>query len=86
MNLLKRYAVPVACAMTVLMMTACSSTKDERRVPTPLTEFKPVLNVQQVCQGIAQQGGMSLLPSQSAPKDYKSCITSEMAVRRQLGS
>jgi outer membrane protein assembly factor BamB len=47
MNLLKRYAVPVACAMTVLTMAACSSTKDERRVPTPLTEFKPVLDVQQ---------------------------------------
>ena len=48
MNLLKRYAVPVACAMTVLALTACSSSKDERRVPTPLTEFKPVLDVQQV--------------------------------------
>ncbi|MEM5439240.1 outer membrane protein assembly factor BamB [Paraburkholderia diazotrophica] len=47
MNLLKRYAVPVACAMTVLALTACSSSKDERRVPTPLTEFKPVLDVQQ---------------------------------------
>ncbi|SOE55483.1 Beta-barrel assembly machine subunit BamB [Burkholderia sp. OK233] len=47
MNLLKRYAVPVACAMTVLTMAACSSTKDERREPTPLTEFKPVLDVQQ---------------------------------------
>ena len=47
MNLLKRYAVPVICAMTVLSMAACSSAKDERRVPTPLTEFKPVLDVQQ---------------------------------------
>ncbi|MGF6568853.1 Beta-barrel assembly machine subunit BamB [Paraburkholderia fungorum] len=47
MNLLKRYAVPVICAMTVLTMAACSSTKDERREPTPLTEFKPVLDVQQ---------------------------------------
>ncbi|WP_184004115.1 MULTISPECIES: outer membrane protein assembly factor BamB [unclassified Paraburkholderia] len=47
MNLLKRYAVPVICAMTVLTLAACSSTKDERRVPTPLTEFKPVLDVQQ---------------------------------------
>lgn len=46
MNLLKRFAVPVACAMTVLAMAACSSTKDERRNPVPLTEFKPVFNVQ----------------------------------------
>ncbi|MEA3121290.1 MAG: outer membrane protein assembly factor BamB, partial [Paraburkholderia sp.] len=48
MNLLKRFAVPVVCAMTVLAMTACSSSKDERRTPTPLTQFKPVLNVERV--------------------------------------
>ena len=48
MNLLKRYVVPAVCAMTVLAMAACSSSKDERRVPVPLTQFKPVLNVQQV--------------------------------------
>jgi outer membrane protein assembly factor BamB len=60
MNLLKRYAVPVACAMTVLMMTACSSTKDERRVPTPLTEFKPVLNVQQVWKASVGKAGRYL--------------------------
>ncbi|CAH2793386.1 MAG: Outer membrane beta-barrel assembly protein BamB [uncultured Paraburkholderia sp.] len=47
MNLLKRYAVPVACTMTVFTLAACSSAKDERRTPTPLTEFKPVLDVQQ---------------------------------------
>ena len=46
MNLLKRYAVHVACAMTVLAMAACSSTKDERRNPVPLTQFKPVFNVE----------------------------------------
>jgi hypothetical protein len=44
----------------------------------------PRYNLAPLCRGIAQQGGMSLLPNQSAPKDYKSCITSEMAVRRQL--
>ncbi|RDU95374.1 outer membrane protein assembly factor BamB [Trinickia dinghuensis] len=47
MNLLKRFAVPVACAMTVLAMAACSSTKDPRRDPVPLTEFKPVFTVDQ---------------------------------------
>jgi outer membrane protein assembly factor BamB len=46
MNLLKRFAVPVACAMTVLAMAACSSTKDPRREPVPLTQFKPVFNVE----------------------------------------
>jgi hypothetical protein len=44
----------------------------------------PHYNLAPLCHGIAQQGGMSLLPNQSAPKDYKSCIRSEMVVRRQL--
>jgi outer membrane protein assembly factor BamB len=57
MNLLKRFAVPVACAMTVLAMAACSSSKDARRVPTPLTEFKPVLTVEQAWKtGVGKAG------------------------------
>jgi outer membrane protein assembly factor BamB len=60
MNLLKRYAVPVACAMTVLTMAACSATKDERRVPTPLTEFKPVLDVQQAWKTSVGKAGRYL--------------------------
>ncbi|HZZ10748.1 MAG TPA: outer membrane protein assembly factor BamB [Paraburkholderia sp.] len=60
MNLLKRYAVPVACAMTVLTMAACSSTKDDRRVPTPLTEFKPVLDVQQAWTASVGKAGRYL--------------------------
>ncbi|MFB9126288.1 outer membrane protein assembly factor BamB [Paraburkholderia dipogonis] len=60
MNLLKRYAVPVACAMTVFTMAACSSTKDERRVPTPLTEFKPVLDVQQAWKASVGKAGRYL--------------------------
>ncbi|WP_144112602.1 outer membrane protein assembly factor BamB [Paraburkholderia sp. BCC1886] len=60
MNLLKRYAVPVACAMTVLTLAACSSTKDDRRVPTPLTEFKPVLDVQQAWKSSVGKAGRYL--------------------------
>ncbi|RDJ98979.1 outer membrane protein assembly factor BamB [Paraburkholderia lacunae] len=60
MNLLKRYAVPVVCAMTVLTMAACSSTKDERRVPTPLTEFKPLLDVQQTWKTSVGKAGRYL--------------------------
>jgi hypothetical protein len=44
----------------------------------------PRYNLEPLCRGVAQQGGMSLLPNQSARKDYKSCVTSEMAVRRHL--
>jgi hypothetical protein len=43
----------------------------------------PRYDLKPLCRGIAQ-GGMSLLPGQSAPKDYKTCISSEMTVRRQL--
>jgi hypothetical protein len=44
----------------------------------------PRYNLAPLCRGIAQQGGMSLLPNQSPKKDYKSCIASEMKVRKQL--
>ncbi|RQR48710.1 outer membrane protein assembly factor BamB [Burkholderia sp. Bp9002] len=60
MNLLKRYAVPVACAAAVLALAACSSSKDARREPTPLTEFKPVLDVQQVWSSSVGKGGRFL--------------------------
>jgi outer membrane protein assembly factor BamB len=60
MNLLKRYAVPVACAFAVLTMAACSSSKDERRIPTPLTEFKPVLDVQQTWKASVGKAGRYL--------------------------
>jgi outer membrane protein assembly factor BamB len=46
--------------MTVLTMAACSSTKDERRVPTPLTEFKPVLDVQQAWTASVGKAGRYL--------------------------
>ncbi|HTH74539.1 MAG TPA: outer membrane protein assembly factor BamB [Trinickia sp.] len=57
MNLLKRIAVPVACAMTVLAMAACSSTKDERRNPVPLTEFKSVFNVERAWKASVGKAG-----------------------------
>lgn len=44
----------------------------------------PRFNVEPVCRGIAQQGGLALEPNQSARRDFKSCIKSEMAVRGKL--
>lgn len=44
----------------------------------------PRYNLEPLCRGIAQQGGMSLLPNQSPKKDYRSCIAGEMKVRHQL--
>jgi hypothetical protein len=49
-----------------------------------LADGVPHYNLEPLCRGIAQQGGMSLLPNQSPKKDYKSCIASEMKVRHQL--
>jgi outer membrane protein assembly factor BamB len=59
MTLLKRYAVPFACAMTALL-AACSSTKDERRVPVPLVDFKPVLTVNQAWKASVGKAGRYL--------------------------
>ncbi len=59
MTFLKRYAVPFACAMTALL-AACSSTKDECRVPTPLVDFKPVLTVNQAWKASVGKAGRYL--------------------------
>jgi hypothetical protein len=63
-------------AATVLALAAPST--------VAFADGVPRYDLAPLCRGIAQQGGMSLLPNQGAPKDYKSCISSEMAVRRQL--
>jgi outer membrane protein assembly factor BamB len=41
-------------------MAACSSSKDERRIPTPLTEFKPALDVQQTWKASVGKAGRYL--------------------------
>ncbi|CAN7359160.1 outer membrane protein assembly factor BamB [Trinickia sp. LjRoot230] len=60
MNLLKRFVVPVVCAVAVLTVAACSSSKDARRVPTPLTEFKSSLNVERVWKTSVGKAGRYL--------------------------
>jgi hypothetical protein len=47
------------------------------------TDSVPVLNIQQVCQGIAQQGGVSFHDTDIAD-EKKNCLDSENAVRDQL--
>jgi hypothetical protein len=44
----------------------------------------PSFNLEPVCRGIAQQGGLALEPNQSARQDFKSCMKSEMAMRGKL--
>jgi hypothetical protein len=43
----------------------------------------PNLNVEQVCRGIAEQGGASFHDS-NVPQDTKDCLDSEQAIRDQL--
>lgn len=49
----------------------------------PVAESVPSLNVEQVCQGIAQQGGVTFHDPAIA-QEKKNCIETEQAVRDQL--
>jgi hypothetical protein len=49
----------------------------------PVSDSVPVLNVEQVCQGIAQQGGVSFHDTDIAV-EKKNCLDSEKAIREEL--
>ena len=49
----------------------------------PVADSVPTLNVDQVCQGIAQQGGVSFHDNDVAD-EKKNCLDSEQATRDQL--
>jgi hypothetical protein len=49
----------------------------------PVADSVPTLNVQQVCQGIAQQGGVSFHDTDMAV-EKKNCLDSEQASRDQV--
>jgi hypothetical protein len=49
----------------------------------PVADSVPVLNVEQVCQGIAQQGGVSFHDTDIAD-EKKNCLDSEQAVRDEI--
>jgi hypothetical protein len=66
--------IPVIALALVAQLTAA------------IADDVPNFNVEPVCRGIAQQGGLSLEPNQSVRQDYDSCIKSEMASREQLVS
>lgn len=44
----------------------------------------PRFNLEPVCRGIAQQGGLALEPNRSARQDFKHCMKSEMAMRGRV--
>ncbi len=49
----------------------------------PIADGVPTLNVEQVCQGIAQQGGVTFHDS-AVGEEKKNCVDSEQAMREQL--
>jgi hypothetical protein len=49
----------------------------------PVSDSVPTLNVEQVCQGIAQQGGVSFHDTDIA-EEKKNCLDSEKAMRDEL--
>src|SRR5271154_1325779 len=49
----------------------------------PVADSVPVLDVDQVCQGIAQQGGVTFHDS-AIGEEKKNCLDSEHAIRDQL--
>ncbi|GAM52383.1 outer membrane protein assembly factor BamB [Mycoavidus cysteinexigens] len=51
---------PCACILAALLFTACSSSKDLRRVPTPLAEMTPTLGVERIWKASIGKGGRYL--------------------------
>ncbi len=49
-----------------------------------IADSVPRFNVDPLCRGIAQQGGLDLEPSETLRQSIESCVTGEMAVRRKL--
>jgi hypothetical protein len=49
----------------------------------PVADSVPTLNVEQVCEGIAQQGGVTFHDPQIG-QEKKDCLDSEKAIRDQL--
>jgi len=49
----------------------------------PVADSVPTLNVDQVCQGIAQQGGVSFHDT-DITEEKKNCLDSEQAIRAEL--
>ena len=63
--------LPKALALSMLIM------------PVAAGDRVPQLDVEPVCKGIAEQGGVTFRDP-AVPKEKKNCIESEQAVREQL--
>jgi hypothetical protein len=66
--------------MMIPVMTLALATQ----LTVAIADTVPHFNLDPLCHGIAQQGGLALEPNQSVRRDFRSCIKSEMAIRRHL--
>ena len=66
--------LPKALALCVLLMVP---------VARAAADSVPELNVEQVCQGIAQQGGVTFHDPAIA-QEKKNCVDSEQVIRQEL--
>ncbi len=66
--------------MMIPVMTLALATQ----LTVTIADSVPHYNLDPVCRGISQQGGFGLEPNQSGRHDYRSCLKSEMAMRRKL--
>jgi hypothetical protein len=44
----------------------------------------PSFDVEPLCRGIAEQGGLDLEPNETVPQTINSCVASEMDIRKKL--
>jgi hypothetical protein len=67
----------------MVMMLPSALLLSVHQLVTPVVDNVPVLNVEPVCQGIAQQGGSSYHDPEIA-KEKQDCVQSEKQVREEL--
>jgi len=54
------------------------------QVTIAVADNVPRFNLEPVCRGIAQQGGLALEPNGTARQNFKRCMNSEMAMRGRV--
>ena len=69
------------------MITLIATFALSMHIAAPVTDVAdnvPRFNVEPLCRGIAQQGGLDLEPNQTIRQSIKSCVKSEMLIRDRL--
>jgi hypothetical protein len=66
------------------MMIPVTSLAIATQLTVTIADDVPHFDLEPVCHGISQQGGLDLEPNKSVQQDSASCIKSELAIRDQL--